>query len=219
MPALLFGSLSTLADTSEMQRAAFNQAFAEHGLNWHWGREDYREMLRGNGGTQRIAEQARAAGQHVDAAAVSATKSLIFRKAMSDNGIEPRNGVAETVRHAKEHGLSLALVTTTSADNVAALFAGLSPAIRIEDFDLVVDSSQVSAPKPDAAAYTYELSRLGEQAGACIAIEDNVGGLESALAAGVSCVAFPNENTTGHDFARAHHVVDRVDFEELQSLL
>lgn len=39
------------------------------------------------------------------------------------------------------------------------------------------------------------------------------------MAAGVHCVAFPNENTAGHDFTRAHHVVDRIDLAELQPLL
>ena len=40
MPAILFGSISTVADTSELQREAFNQAFAEHGLDWRWDRDD-----------------------------------------------------------------------------------------------------------------------------------------------------------------------------------
>ena len=40
MSAILFGSISTLADTSEMQRAAFNEAFRAHGLDWSWSREE-----------------------------------------------------------------------------------------------------------------------------------------------------------------------------------
>jgi hypothetical protein len=34
MSAILFGSISTLADTSELQRRAFNEAFSAHGLDW-----------------------------------------------------------------------------------------------------------------------------------------------------------------------------------------
>lgn len=219
MPALLFGSISTLADTSELQRQAFNQAFAEHGLDWTWSREDYRELLTSNGGELRIAEQARSAGQAVDAAAVHASKSALFQKSLVDNGVEPRPGVVETVRAAREQGVSVALVTTTSPENVAALLTGLGDALGVGDFDLVVSSSQVSTPKPDGAVYTYALEQLGEQADRCVAIEDNVGGVASAVAAGVACVAFPNENTAGHDFARAHHVVDRIDLSELAPLL
>ena len=36
MSAILFGSISTIADTSELQRQAFNQAFKAHGLDWDW---------------------------------------------------------------------------------------------------------------------------------------------------------------------------------------
>ena len=37
MKAILFGSIATLIETSDLQREAFNQAFKEAGLNW----EDY----------------------------------------------------------------------------------------------------------------------------------------------------------------------------------
>lgn len=157
VPAVLFGSISSLADTSELQREAFNRAFREHGLDWAWNSEDYRALLTGSGGQQRIADQARATGTDVDAGAVHATKSALFQKALVDNGIAPRAGVAETVRAAREQGLSVALVTTTSPENVAALLTGLGDALGVADFDLVVSSSQVSTPKPDGAVYTYAL--------------------------------------------------------------
>ena len=51
----------------------------------------------------------------------------------------------------------------------------------------------------------------------CVAIEDNVGGLNAAQAAGVTCVAFPNSNTAAHDFGAATRV-DRLDFTELSSV-
>ena len=38
MSAILFGSISTLSDTSEMQRDAFNAAFADAGLDWRGSR-------------------------------------------------------------------------------------------------------------------------------------------------------------------------------------
>ncbi len=88
MPALLFGSISTLADTSELQRSSFNQAFADHGLGWEWPREEYRSLLGSNGGAARIADYARARGEQVDADAVHATKSVIFQKSLVSNGAE-----------------------------------------------------------------------------------------------------------------------------------
>lgn len=215
MSAILFGSISTIADTSELQRAAFNDAFAEHGLDWRWDRDEYRELLQSNGGEQRIAEQARAKGQQVDAAAVHRTKSERFQQRLAADGVAPRAGVAETVRAAREHGVKVALVTTTSPDNLSALFTGLGDALRRDDFDLVVDAAQVQTPKPDGAAYSYALEILGVGAQESVAVEDNVGGVTAAVAAGVECVAFPNENTAGHDFGDTR-VVERIDLVELQ---
>ena len=80
MSAILFGSISTLADTSELQRRAFNEAFAAHNLDWQWSQDDYREMLGSNGGAQRIADYAASRGDDVDAAEVHATKSSIFQE-------------------------------------------------------------------------------------------------------------------------------------------
>ena len=34
--ALLFGSIGTLIESSDIQRNSFNQAFKEAGLEWYW---------------------------------------------------------------------------------------------------------------------------------------------------------------------------------------
>lgn len=217
MSAILFGSISTVADTSELQRKAFNQAFAAHGLDWQWDRDDYRSMLGTAGGQQRIAEYASSRGEDVDAAAVHRSKSSIFQDSIDGQHLSLRPGVLDTVQAAKGKGLKVGLVTTTSPDNISALMASLAPALSADDFDVVVDSTSVSSPKPDGAAYSYALDTLGEQADACVAIEDNTDGVAAAAAAGVTCVAFPNENTAGGDFDRAREVVDSLDFDALQA--
>jgi hypothetical protein len=79
MSAIFFGSIGTIADTSELQRQAFNQAFALHNLDWNWSREEYRALLEQSGGAQRIEDYARSRGQLVDAKAVHRSKSEIFQ--------------------------------------------------------------------------------------------------------------------------------------------
>ena len=218
MSVILFGSISTLADTSELQRRSFNEAFAAHGLDWTWERADYVRMLESNGGADRVATYAESRGEEVDAAAVHRSKSEIFQKLLADGGIEPRSGVVDTVEAARRDGVKLGLVTTTSRENVSALIAALSPHVDVASFDVVVDSSQVSSPKPDRAAYDFALEQLGERAQDAVAIEDNVGGVQSAIAAGVNVVAFPNENTREHGFDQATGRVDRLDAAELRTL-
>ncbi len=217
MNSILFGSIGTIVDTSEIQRQAFNQAFEEHGLGWQWERDDYVSMLDTSGGRDRIAEYAKSRGETVDADAVHETKSDVFQTAMRSTDLESRPGVAETIRKAKDSGLRVAMVTTTSADNVHAMIGALSD-VALGDFDLVLDTTDVERPKPDPSAYEVALERLGADAGDCIAIEDNVGGVRSAVAAGLTCVAFPNQNTAGHDFDGAATTVERIDLDALTGL-
>jgi HAD superfamily hydrolase (TIGR01509 family) len=215
MPALLLGSISTVADTSELQRQAFNQAFEAHGLDWRWDRDQYQAMLSKSGGQARIADYAQSLGQTVDAKAVHETKSRIFQENLAKGGLAPRPGVVESIERVKRSGWKVGLVTTTSPANVSALLDALSPQLAASDFDVIVDAASVEQPKPDAAAYVFALQNLGQVPGECVAVEDNAGGFRAALAAGVPCIAFPNENTLSDDFTGARRRVDRLDAAEL----
>lgn len=213
MTAILFGSISTLSDSSELQRSAFNDAFEQHGLDWQWDRDEYRTLLGSNGGAARVADYAQERGEDVDAAAVHATKSEIFQKGLAGTS-SPRAGVVETIRAAKDAGTKLAFVTTTAAANVDALFDALAPEVQRSDFDVVVTAEDVDATKPAPDAYTHALGALGEDASSAIAIEDNPGGVQSAQAAGLTVVAFPNDNTAEADFGSAE-TTDRLEYAAL----
>ena len=216
MSALLLGSISSVADTSELQRDAFNRAFESHDLGWSWDREQYRTMLAANGGQARITEYARSLGQTVDAQAVHDTKSTLFRRNLAESDLSPRPGVVATIRAARDRGWKVGLVTTTSRANVAALLEALAPEVQADDFDVVVDADSVGPPKPAPDAYAFAIEALSVPAAECVAIEDNVGGVAAARAAGVPCVAFPNANTAAHDFGDTR-VVDHLDLDELSA--
>lgn len=218
MAAILFGSISSVADTSELQRESFNAAFAAHGLDWKWDQDDYVAMLEKSGGADRVRAYAEQRGEDVDAAAVHATKSEIFQEKLMTQGVEPRPGVVETIEAAHREGLKLGLVTTTSPENVDALVTALRPHVNLRGFDVVVDVTQVEQPKPDLDSYAFALDRLGVDADHAVAIEDNLGGVKAAVAAGVKVIAFPNSNTASHDFEGAHDRVEKLDAEQLVGL-
>jgi beta-phosphoglucomutase len=78
----------------------------------------------------------------------------------------------------------------------------------------VVAADHVSASKPDPEPYVAALaalSKLGHDGGA-VAIEDSIGGVASAVAAGVRCVAFSHAVGAG-ELARAGavEVADALD--------
>lgn len=201
MSALLFGSIGTVVETSEVQRSAFNKAFQKHGLDWHWTCEEYQALLVHSGGRHRIEAYAGVRGQSVNAAAIHRTKSEIFQEAMRKGFMQPRHGVAEVIHGAKERGLKVGLVTTTSRSNIEALLGSVAQVIDTQAFDLIVDVTQAGEPKPSPKCYRFAMEQLGETAESCIAIEDNVDGVTSAKAAGLTCVAFPGNNTADHDYS------------------
>jgi HAD superfamily hydrolase (TIGR01509 family) len=213
---MLFGSISTIVDTSELQRQAFNDAFAQHGLDWRWDTDEYRTLLQSNGGSDRIAEYARNRGDDVDADAVHKSKSDLFQQRLGEGPLALRPGVAETLQQAKENGFQIAFVTTTARENISALLDGVD-GLDADDFDLITDRTDVEQPKPSGAVYEFALTTLGTTADESVAIEDNVGGIEAAKAAGVRAIAFPNENTAEHDFGAADERVDRLEFDAVRS--
>ncbi len=219
MSAIFFGSIGTIADTSEIQRQAFNQAFALHSLDWNWSREEYRTFLEKSGGAQRIQDYARSMGQSVDAKAIHRSKSEIFQESLRRNKLEPRLGVTKVIEEAKQNGHKLAWVTTTSKQNVESIMEALQGDINASVFDLVVSSSDVNHSKPAQDAYDFALKALAQTPNSCVAVENNLDGLKAAKAAGLACVAFPDENTADHHFESANLLVNHLDFEQLQESL
>ena len=80
LQALIFDVDGTLADTEEAHRAAFNHAFAELGMDWHWDETLYTRLLDISGGKERIRHywnQAHPAMRALDGHAVQDTINQI----------------------------------------------------------------------------------------------------------------------------------------------
>lgn len=208
MNALLFGSIGTLSDTSELQREAFNEAFRTHGLDWTWDRKAYRDMLRSSGGKARIAAQADAEGIDVDAGAIHDIKSALFQKMLDDGRAEARPGVRDALKRARDEGRKLGFVTTTDRANVDRLLAALG--IAPSTFDIVTSRDDATNGKPAPDIYELAARRLAVAPRDCLVVEDNSDGVRAALAAGMACIAWPNANTKGHDFTGAQMVKDSL---------
>ena len=71
--AVLFGSIGTIIETSEIQRQSFNDAFKEAGLDWYWDETDYKNLLQKSGGAKRIEDFAQKNNSTVDASKIRIT--------------------------------------------------------------------------------------------------------------------------------------------------
>ena len=215
--AIIFDVDGTLAETErDGHRPAFNQAFAEYGLNWHWDEALYGRLLDITGGKERIrhfAERcAPAIAARPDFAELVKTlhgaKTTHYLRLVAQGKLPLRPGVARLIADARRAGIRLAIATTTSAENVTALLrASLAPEAT-DWFEVIGAGDIVPAKKPAPDIYRWVLEKLHLPAAACLAIEDSTNGLGAALGAGIATVVTVSEYTVGQDFAGALLVVD-----------
>jgi len=189
--SLLFGSIGTIIETSELQRESFNEAFKEAGLDWYWDHEDYRLLLKQSGGTKRIEDFAEKNNTTVEAQKIRERKTHIFNKKLMTEKLMPREGVIDVIEYAKNNQIKLGFVTSTTKDNVNSVFLALKNYFIEEDFDFVGNNMMVQNPKPHSDIYIEAIKRLNLEPNECIAIEDSRESALSAHNAKVSCIAFP----------------------------
>ena len=206
--AVLFGAIGTIAETSELQRDAFNAAFAEAGLDWTWDREEYRDMLETPGGERRIEDYNRARGARIDASAIHARKSGLFQERL-ERGIDARPGVVETIAALRAAGIKTAFCTTTEEANVAAIIRAVSGLER-EHFDFIGHRGMVSKGKPDPEIYMLAIERLGVDPAEAVAVEDSPESADAAAGAGLRTIAFPGAMHVHRSFESAELAVDTM---------
>ena len=208
--AILFGSIGTLVETSELQRRAFNQAFSEAGLDWHWDTNEYQKMLKKSGGLNRINDFAIQRGIVVDAKQLHLRKTEIFDSMIAEQKISLRPGVANLINHALNNDIAIAFVTSTSEANINAIFFALNDQINRNNFSFIGNDRMISFPKPNSEIYLKALSELKLKAKDCIAIEDTQVSMQAALDADISCIGFPGALAQDDDFINAIIVTDDV---------
>ena len=206
--AILFGSIGTLVETSELQRRAFNQAFSEVGLDWIWAPDEYKIMLKKSGGRNRINEYATDRRVKVNAHEIHLKKTEIFDKMMNEEKVSPRPGVANLIGYALDNDIQLGFVTSTSEANIDAVFTSLNKQIKRSDFNFIGNDKMVSKPKPDSEIYLKALSNLKLNAKDCVAIEDTEVSMRSAINANIKCIAFPGALALDSDFSDAFYITD-----------
>lgn len=218
LQAIIFDVDGTLADTEEVHRQSFNEAFAEFQLDWNWSHEEYTDLLAISGGRERLRSYAhahlkprpRAKALRELAADIHARKSAIYRDKLNNGHIALRPGVQRLLDEARLYNLHLAIATSTSSANVDTLLGKLLKQAPSQIFETIVTSDIVVDKKPDPAVYQYALAELGLMPDHCVAIEDTVNGNRAAIAAGLKTVITTHRFTRHHDFSGAALVLDQL---------
>tara|TARA_B100000579_G_C22665240_1_gene772861 strand:- start:190 stop:846 length:657 start_codon:yes stop_codon:yes gene_type:complete len=208
--AILFGSIGTLIETSDIQRESFNNAFKITGLDWYWGENEYRELLKKSGGTKRIKEYSDKKNIFVDGKKIRDLKTKIFNEYLNKNNLEPREGVLDVIKFAKKNKLKLGFVSSTTKNNINSIFETLKKSINKKEFDFIGNNEVIMREKPFPDIYDYSLNFLNIEANECLAIEDTEESLKSAIAANIKCIAFPGKYHTENKFKGSYKLVNKL---------
>ena len=209
--AILFGSIGTLIETSDIQRESFNESFKETGLDWYWDEEDYIKLLKKSGGTKRIEDFAEQNNTEVDAKKIRERKTAIYNTKIQTSLIEPREGVLETIEYAHQNKIKIGFVTSTTSNNIDSVFKTLNGKVTKKDFDFIGNQNMVQKLKPHPDIYLEALKVLETKITDCIAIEDSVESALSAHSAKIDCIAFPGKFHKDDDFSFCKKIMNKLD--------
>lgn len=209
--AIIFDVDGTLAETEEAHRQAFNEAFKKFDLGWHWSQDDYRQLLKTTGGKERIRAHMQAisylhqGSQPLDAyiAEIHAHKTRLYTAIIDGGSVPLRPGVRGLIEECASAGMRMAIATTTSQPNVVSLVNATLGKDGMKLFEVLSCGDMVPKKKPAPDIYLKALADLKLPAANCLAMEDSLNGLKSAMDADVITVITPSIYTADDDFTGA----------------
>jgi HAD superfamily hydrolase (TIGR01509 family) len=212
LKAIIFDIDGTLSDTErDGHRLAFNAAFDEAGLQWHWDVPLYGELLDVTGGKERMVHYAQRFAPALAARPdftnlvrkLHALKTQHYVQLVQSGRLPLRPGVAHLIHDARAAGIRLAIASTTSPENITALLRASLAQDAEGWFEVIGAGDIVPAKKPAPDIYRWVLEQLGLPASSCLAIEDSENGLSAALAAGIPTLVTETDYTHSQNFSGA----------------
>ena len=189
--AIIFGSIGTILETSDIQRKSFNKAFKKFGLNWYWSKNEYKKLLKMSGGENRLSYYAKIKNIKINTLKLRNLKTKFFNNYLKKNKLKPRAGVVNVIKFCKKNNIKLGFASSTYINNINYIFFTLENTIKKKDFDFIGNSKLVSKKKPYPDIYKLALKKLKLRTKECIAIEDSQESLNSANRAKIKCLIFP----------------------------
>jgi HAD superfamily hydrolase (TIGR01509 family) len=221
LQALIFDVDGTLADTEETHRLAYNVAFEHHGLDWHWSKPRYAELLHVTGGKERLAahiqslrlDPERKAGLLARVRDIHRTATDYYSAWVAEGRVPLRDGVQRLLDEAAAHNVRVALATATVQRNVEILLRSNLGRDALERFCVIGTGEHVERKKPAPDIYHWVLKEMNASADRCVALEDSAHGLMAAKAAGLFTIVTPSFWTKDENFSNADLVLPSLGSE------
>lgn len=218
LQALIFDCDGVLVDTErDGHRVAFNQAFAEIGLDVEWDVPLYGELLEVAGGKERMRHYFDTNGwpDNVEdrdefIKEMHKLKTDSFMRIIESGQLPLRPGVARLVDEAIADDVTLAVCSTSDERAVTNVVERLLGPKRRTRFAAILAGDVVSKKKPDPEIYNLAVKQLDLDPARCVVVEDSRNGFLAAHAAGIHCLVTTNGYTEHEDFSQADLVVNEL---------
>ena len=208
--AIIFGSIGTVLETSDIQRKSFNKAFKKFGLNWYWSKNEYKKLLKMSGGENRLSNYAKKKNIKINTLKLRNLKTKFFNDYLKKNKLKPRAGVTNVIKFCKKNNIKLGFASSTSINNINSIFFALENTIKKKDFDFIGNSKLVSKKKPYPDIYKVALKKFDLSSKECLAIEDTEESMKSALSAKIICIAFPGKLHEKEKFKGSYKITKKL---------
>lgn len=182
--AVLFDMDGTLVDSEPYWMRAEIELVTSFG--GRWTHEDGLTLV--GLGLWESAKAFQAAGVPLEADTIVHRLTARVRAQLNEDGVPWRPGARELLAQVRKAGVPAALVTMS----IRGMAEQVVAAIPFDAFDTLVTGDEVARPKPYPDAYLEAAARLGVPIERCVAIEDSVGGVTAALAAGAATIGVPH---------------------------
>ncbi len=195
--ALVFDFDGLILETESAAYTSWAEVYREHGHELPLDRWfDY--IGRGAGWFDVAGHLAGLVGDRFDAASAKARRTA--RRDEMVNALGLMAGVRDYIDSAHRLGLRVGVASSSSRGWVCGHLERLA---AIEHFEAIVCREDVDDAKPSPDLYLKAVSLLGVRPAEAVALEDSPNGISAAKAAGLRCVAVPNELTADLDLRQA----------------
>ena len=218
LQALIFDCDGVLVDTErDGHRVAFNQAFAQKGLNIEWDIQLYGDLLKVAGGKERMRHYFNThqcpdniTDKDDFIKELHQLKTDCFMQIIESCQLPLRPGVARLVDEAIADDITLVVCSTSNERAVTLVVERLLGPERRSCFAAILAGDVVSKKKPDPEIYNLAAQQLNLEPNQCVVVEDSRNGFLAAQAAGMHCIVTTNGYTEHEDFAQADLVVSEL---------
>ena len=180
----------TIANTElEAHLPAFNKSFKDLDMNWFWDEKTYIDLLKINGGRNRIKFYALNKKENISndqVVRIHERKQYHYLNFINNGAVKLKNGVFRLISELMEKKVRQFIVTSSSRKQVNALMDNLFKDIK--PFEFFITSEDVNVHKPEPYPYLKAINLSKIKKNCSIVFEDSLPGVKSSLSAKIPTI-------------------------------